>query len=160
MSALEEVMENAGLRITYRRSGDGSPLFLLHGFVGDGLGTWRRQIEELSDSITVVERDAPGSDASSDPPEGLFRMTDYADCLARFIDALGLGRPHVVGLSFGGVKGTQPPIRLQAASSYSWISPPSTSCVRTRAPSAGHRAGPGRGSGVLSPRPRCGLARL
>ena len=29
-------------------------------------------------------------------------MPDYADCLALFIDALGLGRPHVLGLSWGG----------------------------------------------------------
>ena len=28
-------------------------------------------------------------------------MPDYADCLARFIDALGLDRPHVLGLSWG-----------------------------------------------------------
>jgi pimeloyl-ACP methyl ester carboxylesterase len=38
---------------------------------------------------------------SSDPPEA-FRLSDFADCLAAFIDALGLGRAHVVGLSFGG----------------------------------------------------------
>lgn len=29
-------------------------------------------------------------------------MADYADCLAAFIAALGLERPHVAGLSFGG----------------------------------------------------------
>jgi pimeloyl-ACP methyl ester carboxylesterase len=38
---------------------------------------------------------------SSDPAE-TFDLGDFADCLAAFIDALGLGRPHVVGLSFGG----------------------------------------------------------
>jgi pimeloyl-ACP methyl ester carboxylesterase len=29
-------------------------------------------------------------------------MADYADCLAGFMDRLGLERPHVAGLSFGG----------------------------------------------------------
>jgi pimeloyl-ACP methyl ester carboxylesterase len=29
-------------------------------------------------------------------------MAGYADCLAGFIERLGLGRPHVAGLSFGG----------------------------------------------------------
>jgi pimeloyl-ACP methyl ester carboxylesterase len=31
-----------------------------------------------------------------------FGMADYADCLAGFVDRLGLDRPHVAGLSFGG----------------------------------------------------------
>jgi pimeloyl-ACP methyl ester carboxylesterase len=38
---------------------------------------------------------------SSDPPDR-FSMADYADCLAGFVEALGLHRPHVAGLSFGG----------------------------------------------------------
>lgn len=94
-------LEVDGLRITYERVGEGPPLVLLHGFVGDGGGTWRRQIDELSDEFTVVAWDGPGSGGSSDPPES-FRMPDYADCLAGFVDALGLGRAHVAGLSFGG----------------------------------------------------------
>lgn len=93
-------LEVEGLRIAYERAGEGPPLVLLHGFVGDSR-EWRRQIDGLSDEFTVVAWDAPGSGASSDPPES-FRMPDYADCLAGFVDALGLGRSHVVGLSFGG----------------------------------------------------------
>ena len=45
--------------------------------------------------------DAPGFGGSSKPPENV-RLSDFANCLAAFIDAVGLGRPHVVGLSFGG----------------------------------------------------------
>jgi pimeloyl-ACP methyl ester carboxylesterase len=62
---------------------------------------WRPQIDELSDEFTVVAWDAPGYGGSSDPPEA-FRLSDFADCLAAFVDALGLERPHVAGLSFGG----------------------------------------------------------
>jgi pimeloyl-ACP methyl ester carboxylesterase len=90
-----------GLRIAYERAGDGPPLLLLHGYVGDGKGTWQRQLDALSDEFTVVAWDGPGAGKSSDPPES-FRMTDYADCLAGFIEGLGLERPHVGGLSFGG----------------------------------------------------------
>jgi pimeloyl-ACP methyl ester carboxylesterase len=54
----------------------------------------------LSDAFTVVAWDCPGCGHSSDPPDQ-FLMTDYADCLADFVDALGLRRPHVAGLSFG-----------------------------------------------------------
>ena len=79
----------------------GPPLVLLHGYVGDGPTTWRRQIEGLSDGFTVVAWDAPGAGRSSDPPES-FGMAGYADCLAGFVDRLGLRNPHVAGLSFGG----------------------------------------------------------
>jgi len=85
--------------VAYERKGAGPPLVLLHGFVGDSR-EWRPQIEALSDAFTVVAWDAPGSGQSSDPPES-FRMPDYADCLAGVVQALQLGRPHVVGLSFG-----------------------------------------------------------
>ena len=94
-------IEVEGLRIAYERAGKGPSLVLVHGFVGDGRSTWYRQIDELSDEFTVVAWDAPGSGTSSEPP-GWFRLPDYADCLARFVRALGLARPHLVGLSFGG----------------------------------------------------------
>ncbi len=91
-----------GLRIGYERAGAGPPLVLLHGFVGDGRATWSGQLEDLSDEFTVIAWDTPGTGGSSDPPEW-FRSPGFADCLAGFIDALGLVRPHLVGLSFGGV---------------------------------------------------------
>jgi pimeloyl-ACP methyl ester carboxylesterase len=93
-------IEVGALRVAYRRAGQGPPIILLHGFVGDSR-EWRPEIEALSDEFTVVAWDAPGAGQSSDPPE-TFHMADYADCLAAFVDALGLRRPHVVGLSFGG----------------------------------------------------------
>lgn len=88
-----------GLRVAYQRSGQGQPLLLLHGGLSDSR-EWRRQIEDLSDEFTVVAWDAPGCGRSSDPPES-FRLPDYADCLAEFIDTLSLEKPHVLGLSFG-----------------------------------------------------------
>jgi pimeloyl-ACP methyl ester carboxylesterase len=97
-----ERVEVDGLQIAYERAGTGPPLVLLGGYVGDAPATWRRQLDELSDDFTVVAWDAPGAGGSSDPPEG-FGLAGYADCLAGFVDRLGLGRPHVAGLSFGGI---------------------------------------------------------
>ena len=74
-----------GLRIAYERVGSGPPLVLLHGYVGDGATTWRRQLDGLSDEFTVVAWDAPGAGRSADPPEW-FGMAGYADCLAGFVD--------------------------------------------------------------------------
>ena len=103
-SSKETVVEDVdvdGVRLAVTRAGDGPPLVLLGGFVGDGLTTWRWQIEALSASYTVVTWDAPGSGGSSDVPEH-FRLPDYADCLAGMVAALELEKPVVVGLSFGG----------------------------------------------------------
>ena len=94
-------VEVGGLPVAYERVGHGPPIVLLHGYVGDGPATWRHQLSDLSADFTVVAWDAPGAGQSGDPPEG-FGITGYADCLAAFIDALGLGAVHVVGLSFGG----------------------------------------------------------
>lgn len=89
-----------GFRIAFQRKGEGIPLVLLHGALSDSR-EWHRQLDELSDDFTVVAWDAPGCGRSDDPPE-TFRLPDYADCLAAFIEEIGLVRPHVLGLSFGG----------------------------------------------------------
>lgn len=99
-SAVDEI-DVGGLRIAYERAGTGPPLVLLHGGLADANATWRAQIDGLSDEFTVIAWDAPGAGRSSDPPES-FRLPDYADCLAAFVEALSLERPHVAGLSFGG----------------------------------------------------------
>ena len=93
-------VEIQGLQIGYQRVGHGPPLVLLHGILSDSWA-WRRQLEGLSEEFTVVAWDAPGCGRSSDPPAS-FRLPDYADTLAEFIQALGVGRPHVGGISFGG----------------------------------------------------------
>ena len=95
------VIDVNGLRIAYERAGAGPALVLLHGYVGDGATTWRRQIEALSDEFTVVAWDAPGAGGSSDPPES-FGMAGYSDCLAGFVAGLGLESPFIAGISFGG----------------------------------------------------------
>lgn len=89
-----------GLRVAFERRGDGPCLVLLHGWPSNSR-EWRRQLDALSDELTVVAWDAPGAGQSSDPSEA-FRLADWADCLAGFIAALELGRPHIAGLSWGG----------------------------------------------------------
>jgi pimeloyl-ACP methyl ester carboxylesterase len=112
-----------GLTIAFERAGQGPPLVLLHGGVSDHR-EWRRQLDDLSDAFTIVAWDAPGCGGSSDPPE-TFRLPEYAACLAGFIDALGLERPHVLGLSWGSTlalelyrRGPDIPRSLILASAY------------------------------------------
>ena len=90
-----------GHQIAFIQAGQGLPVILLGGFVGDAVATWHSQIEALSDTNAVLAWDAPGSGVSSDVPES-FRLPDYADCLAGLVSRLELERLVVVGLSFGG----------------------------------------------------------
>ena len=95
------IIEVDGYRMGFERAGQGPPVVLVHGYLCDGPSTWRPQLEGLSDELTLVACDLPGAGTSSDPPEDL-GMAGYADCLASFIEALGLDAPHLVGVSFGG----------------------------------------------------------
>jgi pimeloyl-ACP methyl ester carboxylesterase len=87
--------------IAYRITGDGPPLVLLHGFLCDSR-CWRPQLRGLGARFRVVAWDAPGAGSSSDPPES-FTVTDWAEALGAFLNAIGVERAHVLGLSWGGL---------------------------------------------------------
>ena len=98
-------VEVDGLRIGFRRRGRGTALVLLHGAVCDGR-VWRVELDGFAHDFTVVAWDAPGCGGSSDAPE-VFRMGDYADVLARFVETLELGPAHVLGHSWGSTLGLE-----------------------------------------------------
>jgi pimeloyl-ACP methyl ester carboxylesterase len=81
-----------GLRISYLIEGTGHPLVLLHGALSDSR-VWRKQLNFLSNEYTVVAWDAPGCGRSSDPPDDL-RLTDYAEILGTFLNAIDIRNPH------------------------------------------------------------------
>jgi pimeloyl-ACP methyl ester carboxylesterase len=95
------IVEVHGRPIAYRREGAGPALVLLHGFLFDSRA-WRPQLEDLDRDYTVIAWDAPGAGRSPDPPEG-FTIGDWADALTGFLDAIGVARAHVCGLSWGGI---------------------------------------------------------
>lgn len=93
-------VEVNGQRIAYRRAGSGQPLVLLHGFIVDSR-CWQPQFDALSGDFDVIAWDTPGCGQSSDVSEH-FTMEEYAECLAGFLDRLGVGSAHLLGLSWGG----------------------------------------------------------
>jgi pimeloyl-ACP methyl ester carboxylesterase len=95
-----DLVEVDGRRMAYHRAGDGAPVVLLHGGLSDGR-SWRPQLAGLTDSFDVVAWDAPGCGGSDDPP-GRTALADYADAVTGLVAALGIDRPHLDGLSFGG----------------------------------------------------------
>ena len=94
-------LQAGGHSVAYRTAGEGPPLVLLHGFLCDSR-VWRQQLTALSDRFRVIAWDAPGAGSSWDPPLE-FGITDWARCLAEFLTAFGVGRAHLLGLSWGGL---------------------------------------------------------
>jgi pimeloyl-ACP methyl ester carboxylesterase len=89
-----------GRQVGYRRTGSGQPVVLLHGGLSDGT-EWLPVMARLADVADLVAMDVPGCGHSEDPPE-MSSLADLADMVAAFVGRLGLDRPHLGGLSFGG----------------------------------------------------------
>ena len=94
-----ETVEVHGLRLAYRRTGNGPPVMFVHGGVEDSR-SWTPQLDALSDEFTVIAWDEPGAGGSQDVPDE-FGLSDYADCLAATIRALVGSPTPVVGTFVG-----------------------------------------------------------
>ena len=87
-------------QVHYRRAGDGPCLVLLHQSPQSSL-EYEPLMKEWGRHFTVIAPDTPGYGAS-DPPEGEdLTMADFADCVAEFIRALGIGRTGLYGFHTG-----------------------------------------------------------
>lgn len=81
--------------------GDATPIIFLHG-VGSDKSVWDPQLDQLGRSRRALAFDYPGYGDSDPAPEGTTR-DDYAAAILGALDALGVERAHVCGLSLGGV---------------------------------------------------------
>lgn len=79
--------------------GDGAPILFVHGFPFDRT-MWREQLAGLSRWQRIAP-DLRGAGASSAPAAG-YSVVRYADDIVEVLDALGLDRAVVCGLSLGG----------------------------------------------------------
>ncbi len=89
-----------GLQLYYELHGQGTPLCLIEG-IGYATWMWLRQLEALAGRHQVLiydNRDVGRSDLAEQP----YTIADMAADLAGLLDALGMGRVHVVGVSMGG----------------------------------------------------------
>lgn len=97
-------VEFDGLRIHYDEAGAGPALIFVHGGGpgSSGLSNFSRNMAAFAARYRVIAIDLPGYGQStklkiSEPLWGY-----YAKVLAGFIDAMGLGKAHLVGNSLGG----------------------------------------------------------
>ena len=91
-----------GLRAHYEEAGEGQPIVCIHAACQDTL-MYRYVLDGLSDSYRVISIDAPGHGKSLEPKGGpLNHITQFAEFNEKFMAALGLERPIIVGCSMGG----------------------------------------------------------
>ena len=98
MAAIETSQGRIGF--VERGGGDATPIVFLHG-VGADKSVWKPQLEHFAQARRAIAFDYPGygeSDLVSDATRD-----DYAAAIFAAMDALGIGRAHVCGLSLGGV---------------------------------------------------------
>jgi pyruvate dehydrogenase E2 component (dihydrolipoamide acetyltransferase) len=96
-----ETIQIGGRTIRYQRAGDaGSPIVFLHGFGGDYNG-WLFNQTALADRHVTYALDLPGHGGSSkDAGDG--SLDTLVEVVAGALEALEVGRAHIVGHSLGG----------------------------------------------------------
>jgi len=99
---MPHVSADDGVRLYVEEAGDGPPVLFVHEFGGDHR-SWEPQIRALSRRyrcIVYAARGYPPSDVPQD--EAAYSQARAVADIVAVLDALGVDRAHVVGLSMGG----------------------------------------------------------
>ena len=97
-------MEEARVRVNdgklfYRLEGRGEPLVLLNS-LGVSSESWRHVMKPLAKKFSVYAVDLMGH-GNSDKPNKNYEISDYAESVVEFMDALGISKGMVMGNSIG-----------------------------------------------------------
>ena len=90
------IVESDGARIYYEVEGKGEPLVLVHGWTLN-LRMWDPQISDLAGKFQVIRLDRRGFGQSTGDEDVTWDATD----LGRVLDAIGVTRVHLLGMSQG-----------------------------------------------------------
>jgi 3-oxoadipate enol-lactonase len=97
------VVQANGIDINYEAQGEGEPMVLIPYLAADQ-ACYAFQVAEYAKHFTCYSVDLRGAGLSG-KPEGEYTTELLADDVAAFMQAAGLGRAHVFGLSLGGAVG-------------------------------------------------------
>ena len=110
-----------GLPMNYDQQGDGEPLILIPYLAADH-ACYAFQVAEYSKHFTCISVDLRGT-GESDKPAGEYSTEALADDVAAFMQAAGLSRAHIAGLSLGAAVGmwlaAKHPEKVQSLSLHS-----------------------------------------
>jgi pimeloyl-ACP methyl ester carboxylesterase len=97
-----ELCRPGGRQVHVVQAGRGEPVVLLHGF-GASTYCWRHVLPALARSHRVVAPDFYGFGATERPRDlASYTRDGQAGLVLGVLDALGIGRAHLVGHSYGG----------------------------------------------------------
>jgi pimeloyl-ACP methyl ester carboxylesterase len=91
------------LTINYDQQGTGEPLILIPYLAAD-YACYAFQVGEYAKHFTCISIDLRGA-GESDKPEGVYSTELFADDVAAFMQAVGIPRAHISGLSLGAAIG-------------------------------------------------------
>lgn len=95
-----QTAENEGVQLAYEVLGEGEPLLMIHGLGYDRFG-WGPLRDLLARDFKVVVFDNRGV-GDSDVPEGPYAVSQMVEDASAVLDAAGIERAHVFGVSLGG----------------------------------------------------------
>lgn len=95
------LVEANGININYEERGSGDPLILIMGLGADG-PVWEEHVKEYEKHFRCILMDNRGV-GKSDKPQGPYTSEIMAADTAGLMDALGIDKAHVAGISMGGI---------------------------------------------------------
>ena len=97
------VVQANGIDINYDVQGEGEPMVLIPYLAADQ-ACYAFQVAEYAKHYTCFSVDLRGAGLSS-KPDGVYTTDLFADDIAAFMQAAGIGQAHVFGLSLGAATG-------------------------------------------------------
>jgi pimeloyl-ACP methyl ester carboxylesterase len=87
------------ITMNYDQQGSGEPLILIPYLAAD-YACYAFQVAEYAKHFTCISVDPRGA-GETDKPEGVYSTELFADDVGAFMQALGVDRAHISGLSLG-----------------------------------------------------------
>lgn len=91
------------ITVNYDQQGSGEPLILIPYLAAD-YACYAFQVAEYAKHFTCISMDPRGA-GETDKPEGVYSTELFADDVAGFMQALGIEKAHITGLSLGAATG-------------------------------------------------------
>ena len=111
------------ITMNYNQQGAGEPLILIPYLTAD-YACYAFQVAEYAKHFTCISVDLRGT-GESDKPEGVYSTEVLADDIAAFMQAIGIPKAHVSGLSLGADTGmwlaAKYPDKVKSLSVHKWV---------------------------------------